>query len=92
VIRDEDLARMKREGMTLADVGVIGRVLGGREPLVVDYERRSPCCNAPVGVFNGRIQNPDGTPYSGGKDWQIPILRRCGQCGEDIPAPPTEPR
>ncbi len=92
MIRDHDLQRMKREGMTLADVAQIARVLGGLEPFYVDHDQRSPCCHGPVGVYHGQIENEDGTPYRGGPHWRVPILRRCGKCGEpvEIPSSPKE--
>jgi hypothetical protein len=91
VIGERDLERMKRDGFTVADVEKIARVLSGREPFIIDHKRRSPCCDAPLGVYQGGIQNMDGTPYSGGHDWKIPIVRRCENCGETVTLSPEGP-
>lgn len=60
-------------------------LISGRKPLVYDHVFKSPCCGEPVGVYHGEIQNADGSPYTGGVDWQVTIVRKCSKCKAVVP-------
>lgn len=69
-----DLEKIKRDGMTVADVGTIAETFQGLRPLCrADY--RSKCCLGPVDVFLGKIVWTTAT------DWAQPIVRVCVTCG-----------
>lgn len=93
MISDDLLKRMRAGGTTLRDVATIEKVLGGAAP-VCRAKYISRCCDGPVDVYHGRIQNKDGSPYSGGADWSVPVIRRCVLCGKECEGyykPGTEP-